>query len=160
MKALQCGQRRDSCLLMRGIPPNGALLMKLPLRIHFPGEKRFHEFIANIIYSAKIFRKFANGNMQDSKNCFKEYSEAKGNGRQPLLFQYIFVYFIRIWGSAYSIAVHCIVCVLKEKRKFKMNFKPQNSLQVWLKCEIIYTQCDHEQISQRDRWCDPAEFTT
>ena len=93
--------------------------MKLPLRIHFPGEKRFHEFIANIIYSAEIFRKFANGNMQDSKNCFKEYSEAKGNGRQPLLFQYIFLYFchLRICVSAYSIAVHCIVCVLKERQK-------------------------------------------
>ena len=27
--------------------------MKLPLRIHFPGEKRFREVIANVIYSAK-----------------------------------------------------------------------------------------------------------
>jgi hypothetical protein len=60
---------------MQGISPSGAFLLKLPLHIHFPGDSRFHEVIANVIYSAKVFWKFANGNTQDGKNCSEEYSE-------------------------------------------------------------------------------------
>lgn len=122
---------------MRGIWPSGDFLQTLPLRIHFPGKKRLHEVITNINYPAKTLSEVCKWKYARRQELFQRILRRATVGSH-CWFSIVSFISLCICRSAYSNTACWTVCMLGERRKFKMNFESRKSHQVWIICEIVW----------------------
>lgn len=146
MKALQSRQRRDSCLLVWGISPSEVFLLML-LTTPFPGEKRFHKVILNVIYFTKSLLEVCKWEYTRRQELFQRILRRATVGSHCCFC----IFSSYVCMSAYSYAERCTVCVLGEKQNFKVNFKSQKITSGW-KCDVIYTKAEFT-THEFTAWC-------